>query len=125
MISKNRKKILIIIVVLFPLFYVIFWGIINIPSQSDLCKQGIELYKGHFFKGIVKEKYIDKENHMNKTVIIKNKTFEKTIYLDADIGGVYDYIVVGDSIEKKEGELFVRISRQNKDTIINFKFNCY
>lgn len=116
---------LFIILVLVPIAVVILWGIKYIPSQSELCKQGVELYRTKNFKGKVLRKFVDKKNHNNKTIIIKENESEKIIFLDADIGGVYEYISIGDNLKKNKGELFVYINRNNLDTIFNLKFRCY
>ena len=123
--KNSSKVILIFFIVLTPILYIVFWGIKNIPSQSDLCKQGVELYKAKNFKGIVNKKYIDQENHSKKTIIVKENENEKTVILNADIGGVYEYITIGDTLTKNKGELFVSVKRNGLDTIVNFKFRCY
>jgi hypothetical protein len=122
---KRSYKRLISFIVLVPIVIVVLWGIKHIPSQSELCKQGVELYSNKNFRGKVLRKFIDKENHNNKTVIIKENESEKIIFLDADIGGVYEYISIGDNLMKNKGELFVSINRNNLDTIFNLKFRCY
>mgnify|MGYP005992288091 CR=1 FL=1 len=124
--KKNTlSKIFIILFILIPISYLTYWGAKNIPSQDELCKQGVELYKIKEFKGKVLKKYIDKNNHQNKTLIVEENSDEKTVILNADIGGIYEYISIGDSVSKNMGELFVLVNRNKTDTIINFKFRCY
>jgi hypothetical protein len=121
----SKIFLLLFIFIIIPISYITYWGIKNIPSQDELCKQGVELYKIKEFKGKVLKKYIDKNNHQNKTLIIKDNGNEKTVFMNADIGGVFEYISIGDSVSKNKGELFVLVNRKKIDTIINYKFRCY
>jgi hypothetical protein len=124
--KKYWKIILFLIITVVSVIYLYDWAKDNIPTQADLCKQGVKLYKNYSVQGRVIKKFINKENHNDKTIIIKEKyNQENILILDADIGGIYDYIVVGDSVVKNNGELFVLVNRNGNDTIIDFKFRCY
>jgi len=120
-----NKKIIALLILFSSLIYVVYWGKENIPTQVDLCQQGVELYRNYEVQGSVIGKFVNNKNHNDKTVIIKDNNNQESIFiLDADIGGVYDYIIVGDSLVKNSGELFLLVNRNNRDTIINFKFRC-
>ncbi|MGV8946262.1 MAG: hypothetical protein ACOH1N_07525 [Lutibacter sp.] len=121
----SKSYVILFIFIIITISYLTYWGIKHIPSQDELCKQGVEFYKTKNFTGVVIKKYIDEENHSHKTIIVKENMNEKSIFLDADIGGIYEYISIGDSISKNKGELFVLINRKKNDTIIDFKFRCY
>ena len=124
-----RKKwylIGILLMIVWSLMYLYSWVEENKPNQNELCKQGVLLYKNYNLQGVVLNKFINKENHNDKTVIVKEKYgLENILILDADIGGVFNYIEVGDSLVKKDGDLFLLINRNGRDTIIDFKFRCY
>jgi len=124
----KKKNWVIIIFVISSVFIVTFftlWGVENIPSQEELCKAGVDFYKQEAYTGIVIDKFIDKEQHNYKKVIIEEDFNDKVVYLDADVGGVYNYIMIGDSLMKNKGELFLLVNRKGKDTLIDFKFRCY
>lgn len=122
---KINWWIVLIITFLASIPIIVEWAMNNIPSQSDLCKQGVDSYRNLVYSGKVIEKFIDVESHLDKTVIVWEDNMKRKILLDEDIGGVYDYISVGDSLIKNKGDLFVLINRDGNDTIIEFKFRCY
>ena len=123
--TKSKKTLLIFVATIASLSYVIYWAKVNIPTQAELCKQGVKFYRSKDFQGRVIKKFINEDQRFNKTIIIRRKYDKKTVLLNADIGGVYDYLTVGDSVVKNYGELFVLVNRNGNDTIINFKFRCY
>ena len=86
--------------------------------------------KQRSFRGRVVKKFIHKEEHMDKTLVLeqrKNGISAKTNEVfPFDHSGFYDYVELGDSLVKKEGDLFATVYREGaKDTVIYFKFKNY
>jgi hypothetical protein len=70
------------------------------------------------FNGTVTQKYIDRNQHNYETVILENETLKQTILFDFVMGGLYEFIEVGDTLSKKSGSLDLRLKRRDLDTLI-------
>ena len=112
-----EARIIIGIVVIYIFFYV------NTPTYEDEVKGTIDAYRAQQYSGVIINKYIDKEQHLFKKIIIKEGNNERTLLFDAEIGGIYDFFSIGDSIVKKENSLKVKIVRRNKDSIFQMRFH--
>jgi hypothetical protein len=66
-------------------------------------------------RGIITKKYIDTANHYAKRVVIKERVQEQQITLYKIDGGMWDFILIGDSIIKSKGSNEYIIKR---DTIV-------
>ena len=65
-------------------------------------------------KGIVIKKFIDKEEHLLETCIIKSENEYERFIFDLDKSGVFDYVQVGDSIYKPKGDSTIVIIRDKQ-----------
>ncbi len=74
------------------------------------------------YNGIIIDKYIDENQHNFKKIIINEEFKKRTILFNIEIGGIYEYFEIGDSIIKQSGSLQVRIIRQDLDTTLLMKF---
>lgn len=70
------------------------------------------------YSGVVINKFIDKEKHNYRTVIIKKEDKEHTVVFSFVMGGLYEFIEVGDTLFKKTGTLELHLKRKNLDTVI-------
>ena len=75
-----------------------------------------------YYSGVVTNKFIDSSQHMSKKVFIKEKYGTKIILFDGEVGGMFDFIKIGDSINKQEGTNEVRVRRKKLDTVISLRF---
>src|SRR5690242_464814 len=85
------------------LLYLLIKG--TIESSHSACKV-LDLFRNYKFNGIIINKYIDKEDHATKKVIIKN--FDAAVpdtltLLDWDKTGLYNKINKNDTIIKELG----------------------
>ncbi len=74
------------------------------------------------FKGELIKKVIDKQDHNIPKLTIS--CFEKTVVFDlaTDESGLFEYVSVGDSIEKIPNSMNVRVYNARNDTILKLKF---
>jgi hypothetical protein len=91
---------------------------------NEDCRRVKEQYLNVEYKGIVDEKFKDKENHAAKTLIIKGKTAKKVFRKYRDRSGLYEYARVGDSIYKPKGSLKVKVIREEKETVFTIDLDC-
>jgi len=66
MLNKYWWLIIVLIIIIFSIAYIFQLAKEYIPSQTNLCKQGIELYKNYQVKGRVVKKFINKKIIMTK-----------------------------------------------------------
>jgi hypothetical protein len=94
-------------------------------SDEDYFK-AVNKYKINPYNGRVLDKYIDKRYYKYIELMEYNK-IRTTIVMNLEIGGLYNFIKIGDSLIKKNGEMHVRIIRENEnlDTIYQMQFNNY
>jgi len=73
------------------------------------------------YSGDVINKFIDKKQHDYRTVVIKQENNEHTIIFSFVMGGLYEFIEVGDTLSKKSGTLDLRLKRKDLDTLITMQ----
>lgn len=101
-----------------------FWFYYKVPSPKIDSKYVVKSYRDKSFSGIVKNKYIDENDHKWKKIILNNKITGKddVVLMNWETGGVFDYVQIGDTLCKKEGSLHILLKRKNLDTLIEMKF---
>jgi hypothetical protein len=75
-------------------------------------------------QAIVINKYEDKRNHGNETVVVSQQNKQKVFYLVGDISGLFDSICVGDSIYKKLNSMDFLLVRDTIEKKITVDFDC-
>ncbi|MEX0996973.1 MAG: hypothetical protein WDZ45_07985 [Flavobacteriaceae bacterium] len=73
------------------------------------------------YSGIVINKFIDKEQHDYRTVVIKQEDNEHTVIFSFVMGGLYEFIEKGDTLSKKSGTLDLQLKRKDLDTLITMQ----
>ena len=117
-IKKAYIKLLVDSVMLIVIIQLTF----SCKSAQERYEDIEKIYGQDYYSGVITEKFINTEEHMYKKVIIKHKYGEKTILFNWEVGSLYDYLRVGDSIVKNGGETRLRVIRNDIDTIIEMKF---
>ena len=115
------KYIIIVIYVVVAVVVLSLW-LGTIPSSNEQHNLFIESYRIESYSGNIVKKFVDKEQHGYRTIVVDDNNTERSILLEYEKGGLYSFLNVGDSINKKEGDLSVSISRENIDTIIHMRF---
>lgn len=65
------------------------------------CDALIKTTKDIHIKGIVKKKFLNETNHLEKTLIVDSDEIQSTVILETDRSGLYEYAQPGDSLIKK------------------------
>ncbi len=99
----------------------IWFDKITLPPEKEY-EMVINAYVEQEYSGLITEVYIDRDEHSFKKVVITENNQERVILLNHEIGGLFEYLENGDFIEKKHGELHLKVSRNNFDTLIYMKF---
>lgn len=132
MIKKKTLKGWLLFIFLAGVFMTIMVNIVLEKTKHwvGTVDDTINSYEIREYDGKVVKKFIDKKEHNDKTLILLQKengilSRKKQIFR-FDISGFYEYVAVGDSLVKKEGDLFATVYREGeKDTVIYFKFKNY
>ena len=93
-------------------------------SKSSSCADLFKIEKNNTYSGVVLKRYIDRANHMEKTVKINSTHGEKNIFLTFDKSLLFDKIKVGDSIIKQSGSYDVLIKRSEKEFTVQIDYKC-
>ncbi len=103
-------------------FILVIWSVIVYLFLSKVNDMTGSDPSGYYLKdeysGKVIDKFIDKEQHNYKTLIIKQVKTEHKVIFSFVKDGLYDYIEKGDTLSKKSGTLDLRLKRKNLDTVI-------
>lgn len=70
-------------------------------------------------KGVVTDKYEDKEHHMHKTIEVNNV---KHIF-SRDVSGLYEFVEVGDSLYKEDSTADIKLIRDSKEFVFKIMFD--
>lgn len=121
MIKRKKLKIFSFFLMVITIVFSVF--LVKKKIKED-CRRVKEQYLNVEYKGIVDEKFKDKENHSAKTLIIKGKTAKKVFRKYRDRSGLYEYARVGDSVYKPKGSLKVKVIREEKETVFTIDLDC-
>lgn len=103
---------------------IIFFVYLAKKKIKEDCLRVREQYFNAEYKGVMDEKFKDKENHAAKTLIIKGKT-EKTVFRKyRDRSDLCEYARVGDSIYKPKESLKVKVIRSRKENVFIIDLDC-
>ena len=106
------------------IFIATFFLIVLSPMQSDPCEYA-RYFQQTGWNGIVVNKYRDTPNHNYQTIEIQNgNNVEKIQNWVLFQNGNYEIIEKGDSISKRQGETFVRLYKNGKETELKVDYGC-
>lgn len=114
-------KIWLIICAIGTIIIFIWFNSIRLSPEKEI-KRAVDAYRVEEYSGIIINKFIDKDEHNFKKVIINENNQERVILFDIELGGLFDFLSIGDSIIKTKGNLQVNVIRNNIDTLIVMKF---
>jgi hypothetical protein len=92
------------------LIFVVCFFIYHFKSHSDLINEKYNRDVMKNIDGIILDKFIDNQNHMHKTCLIKGDDTIKFIF-DTDKSGVFNFLNIGDSIRKPIGDSTIIVKR--------------
>lgn len=115
------KRVYIIIIVCFVLIssVIMYLFLSRLNELTGINEE--EFFLKAEFNGAITQKYKDRNQHNYETVIIENDTLQQTILFDFVMGGLYEFLEVGDSLSKKSGTLDLRLKRKVLDTLITMQ----
>lgn len=115
------KRVYIIIIVCFVLIssVIIYLFVSKVNELSGINEE--EFFLKAEFNGAITQKYKDRKQHNYETLIIENDTLQQTILFDFVMGGLYEFLEVGDTLLKKPGTLDLRLKRKDLDTLITLQ----
>lgn len=122
--SKTMKPIARVYLVLafVGLIIIYFWFNSISPSEGEEYISAINAYKSDQYSGVVVDKYIDKDQHNYQKVFLDERGTEKVLLFNIEISGVYYFFEVGDTLMKENGSLYIRVIRNELDTILKMRF---
>ena len=112
-ITRKLHFLIYLFIIVFPVI-VIGLFIFSQPSDNYMRCVIVERFKEQHYNGVIVDKYIDKENHANETLIVENGNNKSTIidfiYLPRED---FNIIQIGDSIFKESGDEFILMKRDS------------
>ncbi len=118
------KPLTILVSLIVTIVVSVLWAMENIPTQAENCKKSITFYGNVQYDGLIVDKFIDRHNHMYKTIVIRNNGANGSFFFNGGRENIFEYLALGDSVKKTTGDLFIHINRNGKDTIMEYKFTC-
>lgn len=116
------KKHILFILILFSIAVLIkLSGVFE--SRSVFCLEKDYLYKKGF-NSLVIDKYIDSNNHCNKTLLLKdiNNNKKENVYFINENSGFYEKARVNDTLFKEKNSLDIIINHEK--AIHSLKYDC-
>jgi hypothetical protein len=130
-VDKNLKlKYLIIgLSEIFLLISFLFFGIrlfLSFPSLNDSACNSFKTFKNYKYDYLILNKYLDSTQHSYPTLVMQDAKGNKFESQDLimDNSGLFDFLITGDSITKKQGSDLVRVKNSKIDTTFQADFGC-
>ncbi len=128
--KSTRNKYLLIgfseigVIVTFIIFTILF--LLSFPSLNDSACNSFKDFKRYKYDYVLINKYLDSTQHSYPTLILQDSQGNKIKNQDLikDNSGLFDFVNIGDSIKKKEGDSLVNVINNRLDTIIEVDFGC-
>lgn len=118
-----RLRFIIIFIYLVIALAILCYLVSNLIKSSEGHSEAVvEAYRARNFSGLIVDKYIDRKQHSYEKIVINENNQERVIIFNPEKGGLFNFLEVGDSIIKTEGNLKVLVIREDTDTIINMRF---
>ena len=123
MIFEERKirflalTVLAIILVFLSLIYVSSKESRTDYLDTNDCKKGFVVYSGRVFKGVVLDKFLDKQNHATKTLVFLLEDGASYCF-QQDLGGVkslYHLAFAGDSVFSSKNGYSLILKKGDKE----------
>ncbi|TKG90728.1 hypothetical protein EYV94_22965 [Puteibacter caeruleilacunae] len=92
------------------------------PSSEEVIISMINNYKVKSYDGVIVEKFIDEDNRNLRKIVLQNDHKRDVQIFGFEVRKTFDFLMIGDTIKKKEGSLFISLSRYQLDTIIELQF---
>ena len=120
--TKGQKFLFhgFIIIIIISIFFSIFDIDLEKKYRNKFHSIG---YSDININGKVVKKYIDKKNHLNKTVQIESQNDNVEFIFNRDISGAYEFINLNDSIIIFSKDYTVRLIRNDIDTTFLVDYN--
>jgi hypothetical protein len=81
-------------------------------------------YRKMEFEGVVIGKFNDTDNHFNRTLVLRSyQGLEQEVIDNFDSSGLYNYLMLNDSVSKVKNQLDFLVSRNGSDTVFTFTLN--
>ena len=108
------------------LLFFVFHFIIGPPKwdSSHGCEIMTFRTKEKPIRGCVINKYLDKKNHFDETIVLSNNGKNQLFIIPNDNSGLYNFIEVGDSIFKDEDSLICFVKRDSIIERFIIDFGC-
>ena len=118
--NKRKQFFHITILILVGMLFIILYN----PNYEKRCFKALEIEKNDEFSGVVVKKYYRNGNQYPRVEI---QTSDKEIIIKdfhAEFSGIYEFVMVGDSVMKVSNSLYYEIFREDSITKIKFTKFC-
>jgi hypothetical protein len=118
------KKKKVVYYLFFMVLFIVFF-IIQDFEDNSICIERQNEFLVDEYRGEIIGKYLDRENHMHKSVLLLSRADTIKRYFPTSIERIYENIQYGDSIYKIKGSLEVDLRKLNGERLKYVaNFNC-
>jgi hypothetical protein len=120
-----KNKIIVVIIGYISLYLTFFKLLPYLTNKYHGCYIHKDIYR-QSMKSVVIDKYIDKQNHNNKTITYSTEGHAEDMIFPGYLEELYDYLNIGDSIIKEKNSVYYRARSEvtHKDTVFKFYTTC-
>lgn len=93
-------------------------------TKDDNCRKTAIYYNNMQIEGVIIDKFIDYNNHAEKTIKINSYDSILIYRKYKDVSGLYEFVQSDDSIVKKSGSMEVKVIRINREYLFQIDFDC-
>lgn len=115
------KRVFIIFIVIFVLIGTIIVFLFSKKVIELTSGDPSEYYRNDVYSGVVIKKFIDRQKHDYRTLVIEKDGKVHVVIFSFVTDGLYEFIEVGDTLHKKSGTLDLRLKRKDLDTLIKMQ----
>jgi hypothetical protein len=108
-----------------PILFIVFVALTTKEDSAAVCNSYKD-FKNDTYEYVVINKYIDSNEHSDRTLVLQNSGGYQFKYtdLDFDKSNLFNFLSVGDSIKKQKGSAIARVINRKVDTTFKVDFGC-
>ena len=107
------------------IFFIVFVAGTIKEDNAALC-DSYKDFKNDTYDYLLISKYIDSNEHSDRTLVLQNKGGYQFRYtdLDFDKSNLFNFLSIGDSLKKEKGAVIVRVFNRKVDTTFKVDYGC-
>ena len=107
------------------ILFIVFVVLTTREDSAAVCNSYKD-FKNDTYDYLLINKYIDSNEHSDRTLVLQNKGGYQFKYtdLDFDKSNLFNFLSIGDSLKKEKGSVIVRVLNRKVDTTFKVDYGC-